>query len=84
MDAFRIIHDFAAWLTVYELQGKLGRIAGEFPKELYDLIVEAQKIDWELKRALHRITLELMDGVDIKTLMDKLNELVEKYKPETF
>lgn len=81
MEKLQIIHDFAAWMSVFELRGELK--TGVRSGELWALVGKAQKIDWDLKRALHTIAYQALIGkADFNSAIGELNKLAEKYEKE--
>lgn len=76
----QLVIELAAWIDLYELQGKIGRKMFDFPQELYDLILEAQQVEWDLKVSLHRIVNKIKKGCDYSTLKKELRIIGEKYQ----
>lgn len=81
MKQIQIIHDFAAWIVLFELQGRLKD--GIHTGELWQLVAEAQKVDWDLKKSLHTLAYRVHLGeIDAKTALGELNKLAENYEKE--
>lgn len=78
-EVLSLIHQFAAWVNVFEIKGQLKE--GIHTSELWDIVLEAQDLDWELKKSLHTLAYKaLTASLDIKTAMESLDALLREYE----
>ncbi len=81
MNYLTIISDFAAWLTWLELKGILGKpFDGIRPKQIDELIWQAEKIDQGLVSFLWIMWFRIVEGENFQVLMGEINSLAEKYR----